>query len=178
MVLKRSRWATILVAGLVASCGSGELPVVMTAPALEGAVTEGKWEQRGRNGLTFWPPSREATRLPELIDFACIEGSRTEFRLTVTGDTDRTGLWMAEGQRSARKAILVTSEGTTDLDFYAGQERLPSLKVAMDEEWLQPLLEGTGVFAINAFGTRTYRMQVTPLIKETLQTCRKTAGRR
>ncbi|NRA28901.1 MAG: hypothetical protein HRU11_01465 [Parvularculaceae bacterium] len=178
MVFKASRWAALLVGGILASCGGGELPVVITAPSLEGAMTEGRWEQRGRDGLTFWPPSREGTRLPELIDFACIEGSRTEFRLTVTGDTDRTGLWMAEGNRSGRKAILVTDEGATELEFQAGLERLPSLAVSMDEDWLKPLLEGEGTFAINAFGTRTYRVELTPLIKKTLQTCRKTAGRR
>jgi len=177
MVLRLSRPAIALAALLAASCGSGELPVVMTPPALDGSLTDGRWEQRGRDGLTFWPPSREGTRLPELIDFACIEGSRKEVRFTVTGDTDRTGLWMAEDQRSARKLILVTSEGTTDLEFFAGQERLPSINVAMDADWLQPLLEGDGLFAINAFGTRTYRLRATPLIKETLEGCRRRGGR-
>ncbi|MEM1379856.1 MAG: hypothetical protein AAGH41_04440 [Pseudomonadota bacterium] len=157
-------------AASLAACGA-ELP--MATPELEGPLTEGRWEQRGRAGLTFWPPSPEETRLPEIIDFSCIDGSTTEIRFTVTGDTDRTGFWIAEAERTARDAVLVTSAGVTRLEFFAGQQKLPSVQAPIDSDWLQPLLEGRGQFALNAFGGRTYRLNVSPLIKETVEGCRR-----
>lgn len=155
---------------VLAGCGA-ELP--MATPTLDGALTAGRWEQRGKDGLTFWPPSPEETRLPEIIDFSCIDGSRDEIRFTVTGDTDRTGFWIAEAERTARTVILVTERGTTELEFYAGQQRLPSIQAPMTADWLQPLLSGEGRFALNAYGGRIYRLDVSPLIADTVEGCRR-----
>ena len=160
--------AAILSALGVAAC-EGEAPVVlMTMPELDGTLTSGRWERRGRQGLTFWPPGVEGTRLPELIDFSCIQGSRSEIRVTVTGDIDQTALWIASEKRTSKPVYLVTEEGETVLDFFAGQERLPSIHVRIDEDWLQPLLVGEGVIAMNAYGGRVYRIALNPLIGETV----------
>ena len=163
-----------LIVLLVAGCGT---ELTMTVPDVEGPLTKGRWEKRGNDGLTFWPPSPEETRLPEIIDFSCIDGSRTEIRFTVTGDTDKTGFWIAEAERTARKAFLVTAEGVTELEFFAGQQRLPSVQAPITADWLQPLLEGEGQFALNAFGGRTYRLEVSPLIQETINGCKRRRSR-
>ena len=165
--------ATACVAAGLLGCSAEIAELPMSAPSLDGPMTSGRWDQRGGDGVTFWPPSPEETRLPEIIDFSCIDGSRTEIRFTVTGNTDRTGFWIAEPERTSRRAILVTGAGTTELEFFAGQQRLPSIQVAITEGWLQPLLAGEGRFALNAFGDRIYRLDVSPLIKETIEACQR-----
>ncbi|MEM9839435.1 MAG: hypothetical protein AAF830_09825 [Pseudomonadota bacterium] len=165
------RKALLISAGVMLAACEAELP--MTTPSLDGDLTPGRWDQRGQDGLTFWPPSPEETRLPEIIDFSCIDGSRDEIRFTVTGNTDKTGFWIAEAERTAKTAILVTEKGTTELEFFAGQQRLPSVQAPITADWLQPLLRGEGTFAINAFGGRTYHLDVSPRIAETVEGCRR-----
>lgn len=171
--MMRSTWL-VLVAIAAAGC-EGEMP--LTAPGLEGPLTEGRWERRDGAGLTFWPPSPEGTSLPELIDFSCVAGARGEIRVTVTGDVDRTGLWMARPDRTARTLLLETAEGVTALELFAGDNRLPAVQVPVDTPWLQPLLAGEGRFAVNAFGTRTYRLEVSPLILDTIEECQRSRMR-
>ena len=163
------KFAPALLLALVASCAEEIVP--LQTPELEGPLTEGKWEQRGRDGILFWPAGKSETRLPELIDFACPENTRGQIRLTVTGDTDRTGLWIAEDRSSARTIILVTESGASELELTAGKQLLPSVTVKTTADWLQPLLAGEGRFAINAFGGRVYRLEASEALAKTIRRC-------
>lgn len=171
------RMMAVVFATLGAGCDSEQMTqATMGAPGLEGPLTMGRWEQRQKDGLSFWPPNPDESRLPELIDFSCVENT-TDIRLTVTGDMDRTGLWIAEDRRSARRIVLQTEEGIAELQLHAGQQRLPSIQIPIDAEYLQPLSQPGGRFAINAFGTRIYRMEVVPEIADTIAYCAKGARR-
>ena len=166
------RRSLLLLTSLVlASCG-GEAPTILSldAPSLEGPLTEGDWEQRRRDGLSFWLPSEETTRLPEMIDFSCIENA-SEVRLTVIGNTDQTALWIAEDGRSTKKLVITTSRGVTELEMSAGEQRLPSAAVSVDADWLKPLRSGEGRFAINAYGGRVYRLEATEDLAKTIERC-------
>ncbi|GGY46920.1 hypothetical protein [Parvularcula lutaonensis] len=154
---------------VLAACAEEITP--LNTPSLDGPLTQGTWETRGRKGILFWPEGKTETRLPELIDFACPENTNGQVRFTVTGDTDQTGLWIAEDRRSSRTLILVTKEGATALDFVAGKQFLPSITVKTSAEWLQPLLAGEGRFAINAFGGRTYRLRATEDLAKAIRRC-------
>lgn len=156
--------------GLAILAACSDEPVLMEPPGLDGPITKGEWEQRQRDGLTFWPPSREGTRLPEIIDVSCVD-KRRAVRVTVTGDLDQTGLWIAGEGTSSRTLLLETEHGVTAIDFTAGDNLLPSIVVQPEEDWLQPLLAGEGRFAINAYGGRIYRMHVSPKIAETVAYC-------
>lgn len=160
----------LLIALLVVTLAACEERLILTEPGLIGPLTNGTWEQRQKDGLSFWPPSADATRLPELIDFSCVEGVK-EVRFTLTGDMDKTGLWIAEDGRSARTAIIETSEGVTRVEFFAGQKKLPSAQVKVSEPWFQPFRAGFGVIAINAYGHKVYRIQATEELKETIAYC-------
>lgn len=166
-MLRRLTSLIILVA--LAACAEEIVPV--SAPALDGALSEGRWEQRQRRGITFWLPSSTETRFPEMIDFSCVEKRRGEVRITVTGDTARTSLWFAEDKKSTRDAFFVTSSGEAKLALTAGGLLLPSVVVRTDEPWLQSVVNGEGRFAINAYGQRTYRLEVDEKLAETLKRC-------
>ena len=156
--------------GLLA-CSEELVPSSLGTPSLEGALTEGEWERRQRRGITFWLPKSTETRFPEMVDFSCVEERRGEVRITVTGDTSRTSLWFAEDTKSARDIIFVTSAGEERLSLTAGALLLPSVIVRTDEPWLQPLVQGEGRFAVNAYGQRTYRMEANEMLSKTLLRC-------
>lgn len=163
------RGLSILSILALAACAEEILP--LTPPGLEGPLTEGRWEQRVRTSITFWPPSAGNTRLPEMIDFSCVEGAKGQLRIVLTGDTDRTGLWIAGDNPSAKTAIIETALGATKVDFTAGKLLLPSAVIRTDTEWLQPLLSGEGRMAINAYGDRTYRLAITEDLGQTIRRC-------
>jgi hypothetical protein len=154
----------------LAACEPQVAEMTMTAPGLDGPLTQGRWEQRQRDGLTFWPPNPNASRLPEMIDFSCTR-SGARLRLTITGDLDKTGLWIAADERSSRKVLFETEDGVSELQLTAGDKRLPSVEIPLDEDMLSPLLTPGGRFAINAFGSRTYRLEAVPEIADTLSYC-------
>lgn len=155
--------------GLLA-CAEELMPSVST-PSLEGALTEGEWERRQSRGITFWLPKSTETRFPEMVDFSCVEERRGEVRITITGDTSRTSLWFAEDKKSARDIMIVTEAGEERLSLTAGELLLPSVIVRTDAPWLEPLVQGEGRFAVNAYGQRTYRMEANEMLSKTLIRC-------
>lgn len=165
------RLILLLVIPVLANCG-GETPnlLALEPPSLEGPLSEGKWEQRRRDGLSFWLDGDGPTNLPEMVDFSCIENA-SEVRFTVIGDTDQTALWIAEDGRSSKKLLVATERGVTELEMYAGEKRLPSAAVPVDADWLKPLRSGEGRFAINAYGGRIYRLEVTEALSATIERC-------
>lgn len=167
------RQTTLLLLALAGLAACTEDIVTPSTPVLEGELSSGKWDPRQRRGITFWLPASTETRFPEMIDFSCVEGRRGEVRLTVTGDTSRTSLWFAEDRKSSREIIVATESGEAKLALTAGELLLPSVVVRTDEAWLQPLIEGRGRFAINAYGQRTYRLEADPRLAQTLGRCGK-----
>lgn len=167
---------TILLSVCALAVSSCEEPIgALTPPGLDGPLTDGKWETLGRKSIQFWPPSAERTQLPELISFACQERTRGQVRVTVTGDTRETGIWIAGTEIRERTLLLETSAGVTELKFAAGDELLPFIVVKTDTDWLQPLLTGEGTFAINAYGQRTYRIPISPKLATVVGRCGKPA---
>ncbi|NNU15806.1 hypothetical protein HK107_05660 [Parvularcula sp. ZS-1/3] len=166
-----SRLAVFSLAALALASCAEELLVAPSAPGLEGALTDGRWEHRQRTAATFWPPTVGETRFSEMIDFTCVEGAKGQVRVVITGDTEKTGLWIA-GERMSEKTVVVeTARGSTDLAFSAGELMLPFRVVRTDADWLQPLkTPGTRV-AINAYGDRIYRFDVTEKLSRTLSRC-------
>ncbi|MEE4208672.1 MAG: hypothetical protein V2I43_05350 [Parvularcula sp.] len=163
--------AGLALAGLLA-CEREVAEVLMTPPSLEGPLSEGRWERRSRDGLTFWPPNPRESRLPEMIDFSCGQmGGR--LRLTVTGKMDDTGLWIAGEDRTARTLILATENGVSSFELYAGKRLLPAVELPADHKALEPLRSPGGTFAINAFGSETYRLEIVPEIGEVIERCRR-----
>lgn len=164
------RLLTALALLALAACSRELEDLVLGDPGLDGPLTAGRWEKRQKDGISFWPPSPEETRLPALIDWSCVPGTR-EVRFTLTGDMDRTGLWIAEDGRSGRTALIETEDGVTAVEFFAGQKKLPSVQVAVDEPWFRPFRAGSGRVAINAYGHTIYRFEVTEELRETIEYC-------
>lgn len=169
--MRMTRSVFLSVAALVLSSCAEELLIAPKAPGLEGELTNGRWEHRVRTAATFWPPTVGETRFSEMIDFTCVEGAKGQVRIVITGDTEKTGLWIASERTSEKTVVVETPLGATELAFTAGELMLPFRVVRTDANWLQPLKTPGSRVAINAFGDRIYRFDVTEKLSRTLTRC-------